>query len=293
MRDRGKRMFELTKDKKILIVGLGMIGGTYAQILTRKGYHVEAITRSPETIAYALEAGMIAAGTTEVTPEVVGRADILVLSVYPTAMIAWMEQYGSYITPGTLITDVAGVKGEVVARVAPLVPAGAEFIAAHPMAGRETSGVRSADPRVFEGANYIVVSTEENSPDAIRVCGELGRELGFARISVLSPAEHDDIIGFVSQLTHCIAMALMTCNTKEHLEDYTGDSFRDLTRIARLNDEMWSELFLSNRDTLAGQIDTFVAELETIKQLIATGDREELRNRMRASTKRRALFDKK
>ncbi len=286
-------MFELNKDKKILIIGLGMIGGSYAQALTRRGYHVEAITRNPDTIAYAVEAGLIAAGTTEVTPDVVGRADIIVLSIYPAAMIAWMERYASYITPGTLVTDVAGVKGEVVRQITPLMPAGTEFIAAHPMAGRETSGVRSADDSVFRSANYIVVPTAENTPAAIRVCEALGRELGFARISTLSPEEHDDIIGFVSQLTHCIAMALMTCNTREHLEDYTGDSFRDLTRIARLNDEMWSELFLSNRETLAGQIDTFVAELEKIKGLIAAGDREELRTLMRASTARRALFDKK
>ncbi len=286
-------MFELNQDKKILIVGLGMIGGSYAQALTRQGYHVEAITRNPDTIRYAVETGMIATGTTEVTPDVVGRADILVLAIYPAAMIRWMEQYGTYITPGTLITDVAGVKGEVVKQITPLVPEGAEFIAAHPMAGRETSGVRSADDSVFRGANYIVVPTDENTPDAIRTCAELGRVLGFARISTLSPTEHDEIIGFVSQLTHCIAMSLMTCNTKEHLEDYTGDSFRDLTRIARLNDEMWSELFLSNRETLTEQIDTFVRELEKVKHLLATGDREELRNLMRASTARRALFDKK
>ncbi len=286
-------MFELNKNKKILIVGLGMIGGSYAQALTRAGYRVEAVTRNPATIAYALEQGMIADGTTEVTPEVVGRADIIVLAIYPTAMIRWMEQYGSYITPGTLVTDVAGVKGEVVKRISPLVPAGAEFIAAHPMAGRETSGITGADDSVFRGANYIVVPTAENTPDAIRTCEALGRELGFARISTLTPEEHDEIIGFVSQLTHCIAMALMTCNTKEHLEDYTGDSFRDLTRIARLNDEMWSELFLSNRETLAVQIDIFVAEMEKVKQLIENGDRDHLRDMMRASTARRALFDKK
>ncbi len=286
-------MFELTKEKKILIVGLGMIGGSYATALTRRGYHVEAITRSPATIAYAIEEGMIADGTTTVTPDVVGRADVIVLALYPEAMVNWMEQYAAYITPGTLITDVAGVKCEVVKMIPPLVPAGSEFIAAHPMAGRETSGVRSADDGVFRGANYIVVPTAENTPDAIAACTALGWELGFARVSTLSPADHDEIIGFVSQLTHCIAMALMTCNSREHLEDYTGDSFRDLTRIARLNDEMWSELFLSNREALAAEIDIFSAELDRIKRLLASGDRDELRNMMRASTARRALFDKK
>ncbi len=286
-------MFELNKDKKILIVGLGMIGGSYANALTKQGYHVEAVTRNPDTIAYALANGMIAAGTTEVTADVVGRADIIVLAIYPAAMIKWMETYGKYITPGTLITDVAGVKDEVIARIPSLVPVGAEFIAAHPMAGRETSGVRSADESVFCGANYIVVPTPENTPEAIDTCKKLGEVLGFARISELSPEDHDEIIGFVSQLTHCIAMSLMTCNTKEHLEDYTGDSFRDLTRIARMNDEMWSELFLANRAALVAQIESFSATLGKVKALLESGDREELRNMMCASTKRRALFDKK
>ncbi len=286
-------MFELTKEKTILIVGLGMIGGSYAQALTKQGYHVEAVTRNPKTIAYAVENGMIATGTTEVTPDVIGRADIIVLSVYPAAMITWMEQYGAYITPGTLVTDVAGVKCDVVKQIPPLVPAGSEFIAAHPMAGRETSGVQSADDGVFHGANYIVVPTEENTEDAIRACEALGVALGFANISRLAPKDHDEIIGFVSQLTHCIALSLMTCNTKEHLEDYTGDSFRDLTRIARMNDEMWSELFLSNRETLTEQINCFVAELEKLKQLLANGDRDTLREMMRTSTARRAKFDKK
>ncbi len=286
-------MFELTKDKKILIVGLGMIGGSYAEVLTSRGYHVEGISRNPATIAYAVEHGMIASGTTEVTPEVVGRADVLILAIYPAAMVTWMETYGSFITAGTLVTDVAGVKCGVVEKIAPLVPTGSEFIAAHPMAGRETSGVRSADPTVFRGANYIVVPTEENTPDAIRACEALGWELGFARVSTLSPRDHDEIIGFVSQLTHCIAMSLMTCNEKEHLEDYTGDSFRDLTRIARMNDEMWSELFLENREALVSQIDMFQEELTKVKMLLESGDREALRNMMRASTARRALFDKK
>ncbi len=286
-------MFEWNKEKKILIVGLGMIGGSYAQALTRRGYHVEGITRNPDTIAYAIKEGMIADGTTVVTPEVVGRADVIVLAIYPAAMIKWIETYGAYITPGTLVTDVAGVKSEVVKKIPPCIPAGSEFVAAHPMAGRETSGVRSADDGVFRGANYIVVPTEENTADAIHACEALGWELGFARVSTLSPADHDEIIGFVSQLTHCIAMSLMTCNAKEHLEDYTGDSFRDLTRIARMNDDMWSELFLENREALVAQIDSFASELDKVKSLLVNGDREKLRNMMRASTARRALFDKK
>ena len=197
------------------------------------------------------------------------------------------------LTPGTIVTDVTGVKGAVVSRVQKALPQGVEFISAHPMAGRECGGVENSDDAIFHGANYIVVPTEDNTEEAIHLCAKLGEELGFSRISFLSPEEHDEMVGFVSQLTHCIAVSLMTCNQTEHLEDYTGDSFRDLTRIARINDEMWSELFLLNREGLVSQIDTFTEELDTLRQHLENGDREALREMMRTSTKRRALFDKK
>ena len=122
-----------------------------------------------------------------------------------------------------------------------------EFIAAHPMAGREVSGVENSTDRMFQGANYIVTPTEKNTPEAIENCLELGRLLGFSNVTTLTPEEQDEMIGFLSQLTHCIAITLMTCNVKEHMEKFTGDSFRDLTRIARINDLMWSELFVDNK----------------------------------------------
>ena len=168
-----------------------------------------------------------------------------------------------------------------------------EFIAAHPMAGREVSGVQNSDDSIFHGANYVVTPSEKNTPEAIALCEELGWTLGFARVATLSPEQHDEIIAFVSQLTHCIAISLMTCQKTEHLEDYTGDSFRDLTRISRLNDEMWSELFLLNREALLHQMNLFEKELDRLRHMLETGDREGLREMMRYSTSRRALFDKK
>jgi prephenate dehydrogenase len=166
-----------------------------------------------------------------------------------------------------------------------------EFIAAHPMAGREVSGVRNADDRIFLNANYIVTPTEKNTPEAVEWCKALGRLLGCRKISVLSPEEHDRMIGFVSQLTHCIAVALMTCSDNTHLVDYTGDSFRDLTRIAKINEGMWSELFLLNKDELIGQMDLFMKELTDIRTMLSEHDRDGLMEKMRLSTRRRGYFD--
>ena len=284
---------KLDRNTNILIVGLGLLGGSYAKALTKKGYRVDAITRSRDSIDYALAEGMIAIGSNEVDPALVGNADLVIFALYPNTFVNWIREHQHLFKSGAIITDVTGVKSPVVSEIQAMLRPDVEFIAAHPMAGREVGGVRNSDDGIFRGANYVVTPSERNTPEAIELCQDLGRVLGFANISTLSPAEHDDIIAFVSQLTHCIAVALMTCQQTDNLEDYTGDSFRDLTRIARMNDEMWSELFLLNRDALLRQIELFSQELIRLKLLLLSGDREGLREMMRQSTARRALFDKK
>jgi prephenate dehydrogenase len=160
------------------------------------------------------------------------------------------------------------------------------------MAGREVYGVENSDDKIFEGANYIVVPTEKNTEEAIALCEELGRELGFASVSRLSPAEHDEMIAYLSQLTHCIAVTLMCCHDKKSLQEYTGDSFRDLTRIARINDAMWSELFMLNKDALLEQMDLFMEKFGQLRDCMVNENVDEMREMMRLSTKRRAWFDK-
>ena len=282
----------LTKDKKILIVGLGLMGGSYAQVLKRQGFTVDAITRSQGSIDYALERGWIDWGSTTVDPVELGTCDLVIFALYPNVLLRWLEDNQQYLKDAALLTDVTGIKGPVVYKVQAMLRPALEFVGAHPMAGREVYGVRNADCSIFRGANYIVTPTESNTPAAVETTEDLGRLLGFARISRLSPERHDEMIGFLSQLTHCIAVALMTCRDVEHLSAYTGDSFRDLTRIARINDEMWSELFLLNRDKLLEQIDLFEAQMQILRKAIAQGDSELLRSLMRLSTSKRALFDK-
>ena len=280
------------QNTRFLIVGLGLLGGSYAKALKKQGYTVEAVTRSQSSIDYALENGIIDGGAVFPDPDIIGRADVVVLAMYPKTLLEWVEQNQQYFKPGALITDVTGVKTCVVKPVQKMLRRDVEFIAAHPMAGRETLGVQNADESIFRGANYIVTPTEKNTAGAIAACEELGRMLGFARVSRLSPEDHDRMIGFVSQLTHAIAVTLMTCNDIEGLEKYTGDSFRDLTRIARINDEMWSELFLANREALLEQMDQFSAQFQKLRQQLAEGDREAMRQVMRHSTVRRKAIEK-
>ena len=280
-------------NKKILIVGLGLLGGSYARALKRFGFKVSAITKEQRSIDYALQQGIIDEGSIEVDKRIVGESDIVIFALYPHVFVEWIEKNQSLFKPGTLITDVTGVKGSVVYKIQEILRDDVEFIAAHPMAGREVSGVENSTEKMFQGANYIVTPTDKNTSEAINTCLELGRLLGFSNVTTLSPDEHDEMIGFLSQLTHCIAITLMTCNDKENMEKFTGDSFRDLTRIARINDLMWSELFVANKEPLLKQMDLFINKFNELKTMLETEDIDGMRKMMKHSTERRALFDKK
>ena len=227
----------LDKSKTYLIVGLGLLGGKYAQVLSQKGYHVTGITHSQSTLDYALQHGYIRAGKNADFEDLVREADCIIFGLYPTVLLDWVKQYGPLIRPGTMVTDVSGVKRGVVEPVQAALPEGVEFIASHPMAGRE--------------------------------------------------------IGYVSQLCHAIAVSLMCASDNSELANYTGDSFRDLTRIAHINDKMWAELFLWNKDNLISEIDMFENALQDMREKLVRDDREGLEEMFRLSTKRREAFDKK
>ena len=279
--------------KKILIVGLGLLGGSYAKVLKRFGFHISAITKEQSSIDYAIREGIIDVGSIEVDEQIIGEADLVIFALYPHIFVEWIEKNQMLLKSGALITDVTGVKRSIVYKIQNMLRPDVEFIAAHPMAGREVSGVENSTDKMFVGANYIVTPTEKNTPEAIETCIELGKLLGFSNVTTLSPEEHDEMIGFLSQLTHCIAITLMTCNDRENMEKFTGDSFRDLTRIARINDVMWSELFVANKDALLNQMDMFMNKFSELKKMLEEEDIDGMRKMMRHSTQRRALFDKK
>ena len=279
------------KDTKILIVGLGLIGGSYAEALSSGGYEVGAIDCNADSIAFALEKGWISSGRADTDGEYIGKFDLIVFALYPHIFIDWIKQNQRFIRPGALLTDVTGVKCSVVYEVQKLLRSDLEFIGAHPMAGREVSGVRNAKKEIFTDANYIVTPTESNTLEAIAACKALGRAIGFKNISTLTPEKHDEIVGFLSHLTHCIAVALMISKESEHMCEYTGDSFRDLTRIAKINDVMWSELFMLNKTELLAQMKLFEAAFDRLRISIEQGDTEALREMMRLSAKRREYFD--
>ncbi len=280
------------KDTKILIVGLGLMGGSYAQALTSRGFEVGALDIRQEAVDFAVENGIISHGKTSADGEYISSFDVIVFALYPHVFINWIKENQQYIKKHALLTDVTGVKCGVVYEVQDILRSDLEFIGAHPMAGREASGVEYAKKEIFEGANYIVTPTKKNTQNGIDACKELGRLLGAKNITELTPEKHDEMIGFLSQLTHCIAVSLMVCKDTDELANYTGDSFRDLTRIAKINDEMWSELFCLNKDELLRQMELFENKFFELKQSIKDGDVIKMREMMKLSTKRRKNCEK-
>lgn len=279
--------------KKILIVGLGLIGGSYAMGLTKKGYEVYAVSRRQESIDYAIKNGIIKDGSIDLNEDFLKTFDYVVVSLYPKILLTWFEKYKNAFKSGALVTDVTGIKTEIVYKIQDMLPGDVEFIGAHPMAGKEVYGVENANDAIFKNANYIITPTNKNTERAIQFAREIGEQLEFRNISILSPEEHDQMIAFLSQLTHCIAVSLMTCKDNTHLQEYTGDSFRDLTRIANINENMWSELFMMNKDKLISEMDCFIEEFKQLRDSIQNEDVETLKEKMRTSTHRRSYFNKK
>ncbi len=284
---------KLIKNVNILIVGLGLLGGSYAKGLKKLGFTVNAITKEQSSIDFAMKNGIIDYGTIKIEPEIIGEADIVVFALYPHIFKSWIKENQQYFKSGAVLTDVTGVKGCIVEEIQSILRSDVEYIAAHPMAGKEVSGVENSDDAIFKGANYLVVPTEKNTKEAIELCVNLGELLGFAKVSVLTVEKHDRMIAFLSQLTHCIAISLMCASDDPDLVEYTGDSFRDLTRIANINDEMWSELFLSNKQVLLEQMDIYRETFDKLYNFINNDDHNGMREMMKLSTKRRREFNEK
>ena len=282
----------LTKDKRILIIGMGLIGGSFAEGLSEAGFEVGAIDPDKDAIEYAYQKGYIAHGDTIVRRNYIERFDIVIFAVYPKVFIEWIKKYQDFFKPGTLITDVTGIKGWLVNELNQILRPDVEFVGAHPMAGREVGGVQNSNKEIFKEANFIITSTVKSTLMGMKTVEQIGEALNFKNISTLTVEEHDEMIGFLSQLTHCIAVSLMTCKESSDLVEYTGDSFRDLTRIARINENMWSELFLLNKEELVKQMNLFLEQFNKLKKTIEEENVEEMKEIMRLSTLNRSYFDR-
>ena len=283
----------MKEDKIITIVGLGVVGGSYAIALSKKGYTVYGVNRSRQSIEDAIAAKAIKDGA-ETPEKFFPLSDIIIIALYPDQIVSYLEKYGKYIKKGCLISDVAGIKSKFVEAIAANVPEGCEFLFCNPMAGREKRGFKYADDKVLQGANFLIVSTPTTSSQAIERMRRLVTDIGFGRIRITDVATHDEVIAYTSQLPHAIAVALINSDDENsETASYIGDSYRDLTRIANINEDLWSELFFGNKGNLISTITRFENHLAEIKMAIADEDCKILKAMFIKSSQRRLALEKK
>lgn len=274
------------------IIGLGLMGASFAKRLSpQKDKTIYGIDQNEQTIQTALELNIIKEGSTD-PGKLIKKCNLIILALYPTMIKPWIVENQQYLESGTILMDISGVKTNIVEPVQAILRENLELISIHPMCGRESRGIDFAQADIFDNANYIIVPTNKNTPKAIETAKQLGKDLRVKNISILSCEEHDRMIGFLSQLTHVIAVSLMNTHDNSHLVEYTGDSFRDLTRIATINEDLWSELFLLNKDILLDEIDQFLDATKHFRDSLEKEDIDEMKRLFIQSTNRRKLFNK-
>ena len=280
------------RDLTFAIVGLGLIGGSYAKAL--RNLKVRKILGMD--ISHGIARACLNANMIDEVVEEDGRnlkeADVIICSVYPEAVVGFVRQNVQNFAEGMLMTDATGVKGTMPREIQELLPEGCEFISGHPMAGRQGSGLGMSDAAIFNNSNYIIVPTEKNTPEAVSWLEDFAKALGCARSVKVSMEDHDKIIAYTSDLPHITAVALVnSASYNENTQYFIAGGFRDATRVADINPDLWSDLFLSNRENVIAEIENYQSQLERWKKAIVENDREALKEIMReAGPRRRMLY---
>lgn len=265
----------------LVIAGLGLIGGSMALALRHQpAYRVSGIDIDPATRAAALAQDAVAAAG---GPELLETADLLVLALPPDTAIAFLREHGHRLPRGAVVTDVCGVKRALVAACAPYCREhGLAYIGGHPMAGREHSGFAQADASLFVGASYILTPEDDTPAQAVDRLKQLAADLGCARLTVTTPAEHDRRIAFTSQLPHVLAGAYVKSPQCPLHRGFSAGSYRDVSRVATVDERLWSRLFLHNRDNLCAEIDSLIDNLAACRDALLAQDQARLEAVLRA-----------
>lgn len=276
----------------IVIVGLGVIGGSFAMCLKEAGYNsVYGIDINEDTLRKAKEKHLIKDGFKNGS-KILNSADLIIISIYPKYVKEFIEENKDYFKKGAIITDATGIKEMLIEEIHNIIPEYVDFVFGHPMAGREKKGIDYASSKVFKGANYIITPTDRNKEENVQLIEDLAYKIGFGRVKKITPKLHDEMIGFTSQLPHAMAVALINSDEEgRETGSFIGDSYRDLTRIANINEDLWSELFLGNKDNLLKAINNFEIELHMIKKAIHDNDKEKLKEHFVKSSRRREKLD--
>lgn len=265
---------------KVGIVGLGLIGGSLARTLKLRTAHEVYGADISETALQ--QATLLGAMDGELTDKVLGECDVVLVSLYPGAIIDWVKAHEGMFRENALVIDCGGVKQEICAELVPLARAGKwNFLGGHPMAGREYSGFRYARDDLFDGASMILCTDGADDPELLQTARDFFLDLGFRRVQFTTPRVHDEMIAYTSQLAHIVSSAYVKCPLAGQHKGFSAGSFADMTRVARLNEDMWTELFMANREALMPIMDDLVVRVTEYRDALRDADAERMRGLLR------------
>jgi prephenate dehydrogenase len=261
-------------DFRILVVGLGLLGGSFCKALKEKtDARIFGMDIDKKTQALAENGGVIE----KTTQEDIKNSDLTIVALHPGQTKEYILKYAELFKKGSIVIDICGVKKEIVESVENVLEKnGVSFLGTHPMAGREFSGYEYSLANLFEGTSFIITPTAKTSEKTVGIVKELACKIGFKTIVKTTPEKHDEIIAFTSQLAHVVSNAYIKSPTSKLEKGFSAGSFLDLTRVAKLNENMWSELFMFNKSPLIFELETIIEHLVEYKNAIENDDKEAL-----------------
>ena len=271
------------------VVGLGLMGGSLCKALGQAGHRVLGQDAEETVQGYALLTGTIAKALTE---ENAGACDFFFLATYPGAAVEMLGRWAPFLRKDCIVSDLCGVKRAVCDPCFRLAERyGFTFIGGHPMAGKQFSGIKYATGNMFQGATMILTPKEEEDLFRISRLSDLMHSAGFRSVTMTTPERHDEMIAFTSQLAHVVSNAYIKSPTAAEHRAFSAGSYRDLTRVAKLNETMWTELFLDNADFLGEELDHLIASLDEYRQALRAGDADTLKALLREGRERKEEID--
>lgn len=279
----------ISKNKNFLIVGLGLMGGSYAERLSENSYKVFALDVNKESIEIGKKRKIIL-NKDESDEELIKNADYIILAILPSICHSWVKEHKHLFKKEMIMTDMMGVKSFFVDDIQNELEDN-EFISMHPMTGKELSGVSYSSSNIFNSSNMLIVPTMKNTPRGKEFAYDLAKILNVKNVKEVSIEEHDKVVGYVSHLSHVISVVLMNCFEAKSIKEIAGTSFKDITRIANINENIWSELFLENKKELIPLIDSFKSSLEDIENALREDDEEKIKEILKQSRIKRQSFN--
>ncbi|MBD5130488.1 MAG: prephenate dehydrogenase [Ruminococcaceae bacterium] len=271
----------------IAVIGLGLIGGSICKALKANTFHhIMGIDTDPETVRKALEQGAI---DEEIAEDRLGEANLTIVALYPVAIVDFIKKNADRFRKGSIVMDICGVKGYIVRNCTPILDEkGVIFIGTHPMAGTEHSGFDYSTATLFKNASFIITPSETTPQIAIDLVSTLGACMSFGQVVIATPEQHDSNIAYTSQLAHVVSSAYVKSPSLFRADGFSAGSFLDLTRVAYLNEEMWSSLFMCNKEALLFEINNVIKALSEYRDAMTNDDIDELRELLRVGTERKA-----